>query len=105
MNRRQYVTYNDTESDTCFNEYGVPQGSILGPLLFLVYENDMVSVSPSLLPILFADDTNIFLSGKKLRPNNSKVKQRNEGIIGMGIFKQTIIKYKKDTICDISYER
>ena len=42
---------------------GVPQGSILGPLLFLVYVNDLSSVCSSALPILFADDTNLFFSG------------------------------------------
>ena len=49
-----------TKNITC----GVPQGSIFGPLPFHIYVNDIVNVSPSLIPILFADDTtNIFLEG------------------------------------------
>ena len=63
-NRSQRVTYDGVKSSLGFIKCGVPQGSILGPLLFLLYINDLSSVCKHAFPILFADDTNLFLSGK-----------------------------------------
>ena len=57
-NRSQFVSINGTNSDTLSLSCGVPQGSILGPLLFLVYINDLANIITSGAPILFADDTN-----------------------------------------------
>ena len=62
--REQFVEFNGTASSKQYITCGVPQGSILGPLLFLLYINDLSSVSSKLFSLLFADDSNIFLSGK-----------------------------------------
>ena len=66
--RKQFVTYNDVSSHTkvisC--KYLIPQGSILGPLLFLIYINDLCNICKHTTPILFADDTNLFSSGTNL---------------------------------------
>ena len=66
-NRKQYVTYNGIVSKTEKNNCGAPQGSILGPLLFLLYINDLSTVSKACMSILFADDTNMFFTGKNLQ--------------------------------------
>ena len=57
--RSQYVQYNDTSSSIREIETGVPQGSILGPLLFIIYMNDIHTVSDKFSFILYADDTTL----------------------------------------------
>ena len=65
-NRTQHVSYDGHASDNLEITCGVPQGSILGPQLFILYVNDMCNVSKLLKFILFADDTNIFYSQDRL---------------------------------------
>ena len=60
--RKQFVQYNGYNSSLFDITCGVPQGSILVPLLFVVYINDLSNFSRVLEPIFFADDTNIFYS-------------------------------------------
>ena len=62
-NRKQYVEYNNFQSDTKTITHGVPQESILGSLLFIIYMNAFSRSSDLLFSILFADDTSVFIEG------------------------------------------
>ena len=64
--RKQFVTYNGVKSSMSNVSCGVPQGSILGPLLFLIYANDIQNVTHHSFPLLFPDDSNLFATGKDL---------------------------------------
>lgn len=65
-NRNQFVSLDCKRSVVLPVKYGVPQGSILGPLLFTIYINDFPNVTTLFKCIMFADDTNIFHSSKAI---------------------------------------
>ena len=69
-NRKQYVSLNNKSSQTVSMLYGVPQGSILGPLLFIIYINDIVNISKICMFVLYADDANILITGNNISEIN-----------------------------------
>ena len=76
-NRTQFTMINGVKSETKPVTCGVPQGSVLGPLLFLLYVNDIGNCISSDIPRLFADDTGLFIHGS----NISKVMKTAQDVL------------------------
>ena len=70
--RKQFVAYKDTLSECMVLTCGVPQGSVLGPLLFIIYTNDLPNSLVHSKCILFADDTTIYYAVKNVADIDSK---------------------------------
>ena len=67
LNRKQFVSIQGMDSNLVTMEYGVPQGSVLGPLLFLIYINDLHKAITFSTTRHFADDTNLLIKNKSLK--------------------------------------
>ena len=79
-NRSQYATYNLKKSTKENISCEVSHGLILGPLLFLIYINDLAMVLDAFLSVLFADDTNLFISGHDIETLCNKINEDLEKI-------------------------
>jgi hypothetical protein len=93
-NRKQYTYLNGTYSDTNCITYGVPQGSILGPLLFNLYINDIHQCIKDDV-ILFADDTAIFTSHENA---DTAIQQANNTM-------ETIQEWYAANLLSINYKK
>ena len=74
-NRSQFVSINGIQSKTSKLSTGVPQGSILGPLLFLIYINDFNECIKHATTYHFADDTNLLEVNSSLKKMNKNINQ------------------------------
>ena len=72
------VKISGSDSSAQTQIYGVPQGSILGPLLFVIYINDLPGISELSKFILYADDANIILTGSTVNEVYEKVHALSE---------------------------
>ena len=75
QNRQQYTVVNGKKSNLQHVQYGVPQGSVLGPLLFLLYTNDIVMAVGKNKLRLFADDSNVFVTADNATTLQQKMKE------------------------------
>ena len=78
--RTQYFVFDGQESEIHGIQCGVPQGSILGPLVFILYMNDICNVSDIFFAIMYADDTSLVVNGKDL---NALIQLLNTALIDL----------------------
>ena len=97
--RKQFVSYNGTSSSMKTVCCGVSQGSILGPILFLLYINDLSNVCKNTEPFLFADDSNLFISDSDPYKLQSQLNNELENI------SQIILEYQEDTLYGVYWEK
>ena len=82
-NRKQFVHIKNFKSQIKTVTCGVPQGSILGSLFFILYINDLAKVLNVLFLILFADDTSVYLEADK---ESNLIKTFNEELVKLNIW-------------------
>ena len=94
--RRQFVKGDDVESMILNVLCGVPQGSVLGPLLFIIYINDIVTCSSELVALLFADDAVLILSHESIKQLEKKFNSETKKLHHWFIANKLTLNLKKN---------
>ena len=105
-NRQQFTTVNNKQSELSSIEFGIPQGSILGPLLFLIYINDLSKAIIFSSVHHFADDTNILYVSSSLKDINKKINHDLSNLvqwlrankISLNVSKTEIVIFKSHSV-------
>ena len=95
-NRQEYTECNGAQSEKNVIKCGVPQGSTLGPLLFLLYVNDL-PLHTKFYVNLFADDTVLMLKNRNIDHLQQQVNEQLNGVNDWMIYNRLSINYSKTT--------
>ena len=102
QNRHTIVKINNAFSSPKPLHLGLPQGSVLSPILFLLYINDLPNISTSFKPILFADDTTLCFNNPDLSILNETCNSELEKFFSWTICNRLSINYDKTFIISVS---
>ena len=104
-NRKQYVSINGYHSNLADVKFGVPQGSVLGPLLFLIYINDLNQALKFCKVHHFADDTNLIHFSKSVNRLNKHVNLDLKNLIYLQNANKTSLNMKKTELVIFKHQR
>ena len=105
LGRTQKVRIGNQLSNERTVTSGVPQGSVLGPLFFLIYINDLPSVVFSSLALLFADDLKLPCNGRREQESLEKLQTDLQALHNWSVQNHLLFNLKKCSITEIQYAR
>ena len=100
--RTQYVEVENVKSNPLSIQCGVPQGSTLGPLLFLIYINDMPNCLEKANIRTFADDTTLFYSSNSLQDLEKTINEEFNHLLSYCSANKLSVNFKKTHYMTIS---
>jgi hypothetical protein len=98
LNRKQYVQNAGVKSETLPVNVDVPQGSVIGPLLYIIYANDLHYLTKQLISIMYADDTTIIVKNKCINNLISDSNRHMKSILDWCNFNKLSLNSKKTKV-------